>query len=163
MLWTLVGVVRPLDARAAEPARGERGRPRRRGGGAEADAEAEAARECARLEERARQEQREARRAEAEAAKAAKDARRREAERRAAAAKAAAAEANRQMAKARDAAENPPAPVELGAEEVCELRQEPLPRCSSPATVAGAASVGAQCARSGGGGWARRLRRRLCG
>ena len=134
MLWTLVGVVRPLDARAAEPARGERGRPRRRGG---ADAEAEAARECARLEERARQEQREARRAEAEAAKAAKDARQREAERRAAAAKAAAAEANRQMAKARDAAENPPAPVELGAEEVCELRQEPLPRCSSPATVAG--------------------------
>ena len=93
LLWTFVGVVRPLDARAAEPARGERGRPRRRGGGAEADAEAEAARECARLE--ARQEQREARRAEAEAAKAAKDARRREAERRAAAAKAAAAEANR--------------------------------------------------------------------
>ena len=138
MLWPLVGLVRPLDARAAEPARGERGRPRRRGGGAGADAEAEKARECARLEERARQEQREARRAEVEAAKVAKDARRREAERRAAAAKAAAVEANRQMAKARDAAENPPAPVELGAEEVCELRQEPLLRCSSPATVAGA-------------------------
>ena len=49
---------------------------------------------------------------------------------------AAAAEANRQMAKARDAAENPPAPVELGAEEVCE--HEPSLCCSSPATVAGA-------------------------
>ena len=69
----------------------------------EADADAEAARERARFEERAKQEQR-------EAEKAAKDARRREA-----------IEANRQMAKARDAAENPPAPVELGADEVCEL------------------------------------------
>ena len=84
----------------------------------EADADAEAARERAQFEERAKQEQR-------EAEKAAKDARRREA-----------IEANRQMAKARDAAENPPAPVELGAEEVCE--HEPSLCCSSPATVAGA-------------------------
>ena len=108
-LWATARLRR--GARAAEPARGQqRGRSRRRGRDAaapapalEADADAEAARERARFEERAKQEQR-------EAEKAAKDARRREAN-----------EANRQMAKAREAAENPPAPVELGADEVCEL------------------------------------------